>query len=148
MLNISKSIAVSALLALGLIYIFVSSFDFQNCVYEYGKTNPDAKYFKEGVPLFIRSIPIYRHCIGEYVTSKHDVITAVFTIVIALFTTVLAMFTISLASSTRIAANAAKRSADAASRVDQPFLALRRGGLTANGQAVTLGTILPQEFEP
>src|SRR5258708_1909058 len=38
----------------------------------------------------------------------------------------------------RIAADAAKRSADAAVRVDQPFLPLRRAGLTAGGQAVNI----------
>jgi hypothetical protein len=122
MLSTAKNVVVSALLALGLIYVFASSLDFQNCVYEYEKANPNAKYFEEGTPFFIRLIPIYRHCVGDYVSSKHDVITAVFTIVIAVFTTVLAIFTISLARSTRIAADAAKAAAEHIPTVEGAFI--------------------------
>jgi hypothetical protein len=122
MLNFLKSIAVLALLAVGVIYIFASSLDFQNCIDEYRMANPDAQYFKEGIPVFIRSIPIYRHCVGEYVTSKHYVITAVFTVVIAIFTTVLAIFTVSLARATRIAAHAADLSTKAAIALELPLI--------------------------
>jgi hypothetical protein len=143
MLNVTKSIVVSALLMLGIIYIFASSLDFQHCVYEYGKTNPDAKYFKEGVPFFVRSIPIYRHCIGDYVTSKHDVITAVFTIVIAIFTMVLAFFTVSLARSTRVAADAAAEGAQAESAIRRPRLMVSAVqssvNVTGKGWAINYG---------
>jgi hypothetical protein len=154
MLSVLKGIVASALLAFGVIYIFASSLDFQNCVYEYGNANPDAKYFKEGIPVFIRSIPIYRHCVGEYVTSKHDVITAVFTVVIALFTTVLALFTVSLAGSTRIAADAAKRAADAAVNVELPILIISHaslqviptGGTARNN--LKFDENIPERFDP
>src|ERR1700694_1242854 len=140
MLNALKSVAVLALLALGVTYIFASSLDFQNCVYEYGKANPDAKYFKEGIPVFIRSIPIYRHCVGEYVTSKHDVITAVFTIVIAIFTTVLAIFTIGFAGSTRLAAHAAVTQANAIINAERPYVFFK---ITKPGLAFPHMLIIP-----
>ena len=139
MLNALKSIVVLALIAFGVTYVFASSLDFQHCVYEYGKTNTDAKYFKEGVPIFVRFIPIYRHCIGDYVTSKHDVITAVFTIVIAVFTTVLAIFTVSLARSTRIAANAAADGAQSDAAIRRPRLIVSGTYTTQNEREFAIG---------
>jgi len=117
MLRLWKSIApwiFGALVFVALIAVVWTSLTFQHCVESASKDHPPNQQLEKSVFTFIGSAPIYRHCVGVYVTENREVINAASTFVIAIFTTVLGIFTIILAKATRISAEAAKEAADTA----------------------------------
>ena len=111
-----------ALVVLVISWIVYSSLNFQKCVETNRQEQPASEHLEQGISVFIRTIPIYRHCVGAYVTEKNAVITALGTVIIAVFTTILGLFTISLSRSTRIAADAAKLNAQAAIDAERAHL--------------------------